>query len=79
MKISSKKPEADNNNEKTIAAAAAAQSRARKQTVATLPWETKKALAELALKSTKSALSLGQKVGGTGSAGGLRGDQDSAT
>jgi serine/threonine protein kinase len=36
-------------------------------------------LAELALKGTKSALSLGQKVGGTGSAGGLRRDQDSAT
>jgi hypothetical protein len=37
MKISSKKPEADNNIEKTSAAAETAESRARKHTVATLP------------------------------------------
>ena len=37
MKISSKKPEADNNTEKTTAAAETAESRARKQTAATLP------------------------------------------
>jgi hypothetical protein len=37
MKISSKKPEADNNTQKALAAAETAESRARKQTVATLP------------------------------------------